>query len=352
METQDFQRQYHIDWLRVISIGLLIIYHIADGFQRFADLTEFNVSKESVEILLIPMSLINVMRIPLLFFVAGIGIFFSIQTRNWMQILGERTKRILIPLVFGSTAIVPIYQYLVAEFYFSLFVYFQNMGHLWFLLNIFVYSLLFLPLLFYIKRNSKGKFFIFLQNLIEKYPFCIYLLTIPYILQSLAIPSDIPYTEYILPQVGFLLGAIAFVTGFTIVALGQVTWIAVSKIKYFSIGFAFALFLIRFLVFDTESPHLLTAIESTLWIMGAFGFGYKFLNKPSKTLNYLRQAAYPFYIIHLIFLYLGAHIILPLNLGTWIPLVLIIGFTFTTSFLAYELIKRIFFVRPLFGLKM
>ncbi len=27
-------RRYDIDWLRVIAIGLLLIYHVAIGFQR------------------------------------------------------------------------------------------------------------------------------------------------------------------------------------------------------------------------------------------------------------------------------------------------------------------------------
>ena len=151
---------------------------------------------------------------------------------------------------------------------------------------------------------------------------------------------------------GLILGAIAFLLGFSFIALGEVVWKAISKIKYFSIGLAFILFLIRLMIFDNQGPHLLTAIESISWVIGAFGLGYTFLNRPSKTLNYLSQAYYPFYIIHMIFLSLGAYIIFPLNLGAWISLLFIIVFTFVASFLAYDLIiRRIFFLRPLFGLK-
>jgi peptidoglycan/LPS O-acetylase OafA/YrhL len=115
---------------------------------------------------------------------------------------------------------------------------------------------------------------------------------------------------------------------------------------------ALALYLIRLFYFELNAPNYLTSIESMNWIFAVLGFGYKFLNKPSKILSYLSQAAYPLYIIHMIFLYLAASIFLPLNLPLGLNLILIILFTFTGCFVTYDLIiKRIGFLRPLFGLK-
>ena len=62
---------------------------------------------------------------------------------------------------------------------------------------------------------------------------------------------------------------------------------------------------IRYVTFAPEAPGYLMAIESNCWIFGVFGFGYKYLNKPSKILSYLSQAAYPVYIIHMFVLYAG-----------------------------------------------
>ena len=88
------------------------------------------------------------------------------------------------------------------------------------------------------------------------------------------------------------------------------------------------------------------------WIFALLGFGYKYFNKPGKILSYLSQAAYPVYIIHMIFLYLASFIILPLDLPLELNLILIIFLTFIGSFISYDLIlKRIGFLRPLFGLK-
>ena len=43
------ERIYDIDWLRVIAIGLLLIYHIAIIFQPWALFIGFIKSEESVE---------------------------------------------------------------------------------------------------------------------------------------------------------------------------------------------------------------------------------------------------------------------------------------------------------------
>lgn len=82
-------RRYDIDWLRVIAIGLLLIYHIAIGFQPWGVLIGFIQNNESLESTWIPMSMLNVWRIPLLFFVSGMGVCFAIRKRNWKQLLLE-----------------------------------------------------------------------------------------------------------------------------------------------------------------------------------------------------------------------------------------------------------------------
>ena len=94
------------------------------------------------------------------------------------------------------------------------------------------------------------------------------------------------------------------------------------------------------------------ATESSMWIFTVLGFAYRYLNFPGKALNYLSQAAYPIYIIHMIFLYLGSYWILPLQISILMKLLLLIAFTAIGCIVLYELlIRRIPFLRPLFGLK-
>jgi len=103
--------------------------------------------------------------------------------------------------------------------------------------------------------------------------------------------------------------------------------------------------------FELNGPHFLTSIESMNWLFALFGFGHKYLNKPSRILSYLSQSVYPIYIIHMIFLFWASYVILPLNLSFELNLLLIILFTFIGCYTTYELIKRIGFIRPLFGFK-
>ena len=105
-------RRYDIDWLRVIAIGLLLLYHAAIGFQSWGIMIGFITNDKPWESLWIPMTMLNVWRIPLLFFVSGMGVYFAIQNRNWKQLFKERAGRIFIPFVFGIFVIVPIQLYL------------------------------------------------------------------------------------------------------------------------------------------------------------------------------------------------------------------------------------------------
>ena len=94
------------------------------------------------------------------------------------------------------------------------------------------------------------------------------------------------------------------------------------------------------------------ALESNLWIFGVFGFGHKYLNQPSALLSYLSPAAYPVYVIHMFVLYAGAVLLLPLEIPVTLKFFAILAFTGIGCYLIYEfIIKRILFLRPLFGLK-
>src|SRR5687768_8657479 len=149
-------RRYDIDWLRVIAIGLLLIYHVAIGFQPWGIMIGFITNEKPWTSLWIPMAMLNIWRIPLLFFVSGMGVYFAIQNRNWKQLLQERAGRILLPFLFGMFIIFPISTYIWQSYYQFDRTYSPHPGHLWFLGNIFAYVLILSPVFFYLKRNEEG----------------------------------------------------------------------------------------------------------------------------------------------------------------------------------------------------
>lgn len=346
---QSATRRYDIDWLRVIAIALLLIYHISIVFQPWGFYIGFIQSTETSDSIWIPMSLLNVWRIPLLFFVSGMGVCFALRKRNWKQLLLDRTKRIALPLLFGSFFLVPIHIFLFQKYYEMEIAYTPSVGHLWFLLNICIYVIQIIGFAF-LDQKYDYSFFNFLRKLLKR-PYFIYLFIIPFILEAELVNPDY-FATYVGNSHGFLIGMLAFFFGFLFIAIGNPFWEAVAKVKTISLIIAVTLYLIRLFYYDLNGPHYLTSIESMNWIFAVFGFGYKYLNKPSKLLSYLSQSVYPLYIVHMIFLYLAAYIFLPLEFSLGINLILIVLFTFLGSFLTYELIiKRVGFLRPLFGMK-
>lgn len=344
-------RRFDIDWLRVIAIGLLLIYHIAIGFQPWGVFFGFIQNGDSLESVWIPMSLLNIWRIPLLFFVSGMGVYFAIQRRDWKQLLMERSRRILLPFIFGILAIVPLQLFLWQGYYHQGLQYTPTPAHLWFLGNIFLYVILLSPVFFYLKKNPEGKVKQVLSRVLG-HPLGLLVLIIPFIIEAELLKPE-TYELYALTSHGFWLGMIAFASGFCCVYSGKAFWENVDRLRWIVFGIAAILYAVRLVVFELRSPDYLMAVESVLWILTMFAFGHKYLNRPSKALRYLSLAAYPIYIIHMGFLYLGSVFLFELEISTWSKFILLNLFTFSACFLCYELvIKRVGFLRPLFGLRL
>ena len=103
---QQTERRYDLDWLRVIAFGLLIFYHT--GMLYVADWGFHYKSQYQSEVLKYVMLLVNPWRMPLLFFISGIAIRYVLQNNELVQTALSRTWRLLLPLLFGIIAIVPI----------------------------------------------------------------------------------------------------------------------------------------------------------------------------------------------------------------------------------------------------
>ncbi|MCB0505467.1 MAG: acyltransferase family protein [Cyclobacteriaceae bacterium] len=344
------ERRYDIDWLRVIAIGLLLIYHIAIGFQPWGVFIGFIQNNDSLEHIWVGMAMLNVWRIPLLFFVSGMGVWFAIQRRDWKQLLIERSRRILLPFLFGMIAIVPLHIFLWQRYYNQSIHYIFNPAHLWFLGNIFSYVLLLSPLFFYLKKNQNGRFRQVLNQLLNS-PLGLIALIIPFILEAeLVRPQN--FELYAMTLHGYILGLLAFMSGFLCVYSGKVFWENIRKWRWVLIILSTMLYILRIIYFDFKPPYYLLAIESNLWIYTVFGFGYRYLNKPSKILTYLSQAAYPVYIIHMLFLYLGASYLFTTEMAATNKFLILNVFTLISCLLVYEfIIRRVNIVRPLLGLR-
>ena len=109
---------------------------------------------------------------------------------------------------------------------------------------------------------------------------------------------------------------------------------------------------------DLDSEFLYASgmmVYSIFRILGALtvlALTYKFLNINSKKLSYFNDAVYPFYILHQTLIIVIGYYLSQQNLGPIIEPILIIFLTVAGCFIGYEVIRRVEFLRPCFGLNM
>ena len=346
----NMHRRYDIDWLRVIAIGLLLIYHVAIGFQSWGMMIGFITNKEPWPSLWLPMSMLNVWRIPLLFFVSGMGVYFAMQHRTWKQLIQERALRILVPYLFGMVAIFLVSLFILQRYYQWEISYNAHAGHLWFLGNIFAYVVVLAPLLYVLKKYRDGKVVSVMQKMLRT-PMGLIPFVALFVAEAL-IFKPFPYELYAMTWHGFVLGFLAFLCGFCFVLVGAPFWKMIVTWRWLLLTIAIGLFIARTFFLGMKNPMYLLVVESDCWIFSIFAFGHRYLNRPSKILGYLSEAAYPVYILHMIFLFLGSSLIFPVDIPVPAKFFALLLFTLAGCFASFEIIRRIPFVRMLFGLKM
>ena len=346
-------RRHDIDWIRIIALGMLIIYHAAVAFQPWGHLILFIQNKESSEILWLFMMVFNIWRIPILFMISGMGAYFALRNKNWKVFLKDRSARILFPYIFGFFFICPITVFLASTFYGKQTGYYPNPGHLWFLGNIYAYVLLLLPIMLYCIKNPDN--FIFkIFRILLKHRLGIFSLALITGLEGVLFsPND--YVNYAMNIHGFMLGLICFFLGFILVSMKNDFWPIIKNTRSIALILASIFCMIRFYfvftMIDYDGPKFVIGFESMCWMLTVLGYGAIYLNHQSKALTYLKDAVYPVYILHMPLQSLLSYLIIPTKIPLLLKLSLLIIGTLSCSIFLYEIIKRMNWIRPIFGLK-
>jgi surface polysaccharide O-acyltransferase-like enzyme len=151
-----------LDWLRVIAIFVLLFFHTGMLFVGWGWHIQ---NAEVLTELQLPMGILHRLRMPLLFVIAGAGMWFALGNRSGGGLVRERSLRLLLPLVAGMLLVVPPQIYFerlfrgqwdggYVSFFFERVLQFQpypsgnfSWHHLWFVAYLYVYVFLLLPLL-------------------------------------------------------------------------------------------------------------------------------------------------------------------------------------------------------------
>ncbi|MDF2177458.1 acyltransferase family protein [Aliiglaciecola sp. CAU 1673] len=384
-QTSQNARRYDIDWLRTLAFGILILYHV--GMYYVADWGWHIKNEQTFAWLQDVMILSNPWRMSLLFFISGMALALVADKYKYTELASIRTRRLMLPLLFGMFVIVapqPYYealdQGLIEPGFWAFWLEYINphttllvehhspiglltWNHLWFLPYLWCYSLLILLLAPVLKRLAQGQMLIAVPFWMAFFAMAVILMLI-----WLALRQSFPSTHallddwynhgkyfsvfvlgYVFPlQQRWWQGAIANRNRLLLLALCTYSLIILDNHQAFPD--AAALFNENLAVKITYG--MVYTVNHWAWILAVLGLAGHWLNKPSPTLRYANDAILPWYMLHQTLIIVAAANLKSLALAPGLEAVIILLLTSAGCYLGYEIAKRSNWLRPLFGLKM
>jgi glucans biosynthesis protein C len=382
------ERRYDIDWLRVIAMMAVFVFHCT----RFFDTEGWHLKNlEQSEVLFIAMrGLIWPWVMELFFLVSGVGSWYALQSMPSGRYLWNRVKRLLIPLYTAGFLIL-----LPPQFYFEILTnaeyrgnfwgimprYFAGFetpgltsnaadllpipfsGHLWFLQYLFLISLMTLPLLFYLK-SERGQHWITRFARLCDFRGGIFLFVIPLALVLLGLRWHFG-SQRSWPD--FLWYAIYFVIGYVIAADQRFTsafrkhqWACmVLWLVGFFAGIGSLVLVLGYKIPPGHQPFsLMYVLFQIIWSISSWSavvfmlsIGARHLNFNNKVLAYSTEAVLPFYLFHQTVILAVGLFVIHWEMGILPKFLIIAVISFPLILALYELlVKRFNIVRLLFGM--
>ena len=385
-------RRHDLDWIRVMAFWLLILFHVAIGFVNWR-VYGFQNDQLAGRWLELVLDFLHQWRLPVLFLISGMGTSFAFRRRTAGQFVGERSKRLLIPLVFGMVVLnLPIALVLTDIFdprasvgsvirgWLLEFGWLEGVSHLWFLVNLFIYSLVATPIFMYVRNRPDGTITRTMQRLLSIGDGWGLLLLVPIPL----IAVELTFKPFLFGSVGqgyeFFWYFVFFLLGYMLIGAGDAYWKALAENRYRALALAAAMTVVLFglrawadsiepgygilvmnggwvaegdafwnpITFPAAIAH---AMNSWAWCMTVFAWGAAYLNRPHRLLPYFNQSVYPFYLVHMSLVFIGLDIVRGWRLGWPIEMLFMTVFVFFGCWVIFELVKRTKLTRALFGIK-
>ncbi len=369
------ERLHELDWLRVIAIVLLLYFHTGMIFVSWHWHIKDPVSADS-GLLEYLMLWLHRWRMPLLLFVSGAGTWFALGYRSSSRFLGERIRRLLIPLAFGMLVVVPpqIYFERISQ-YESYWAFYPTIlggvpypqgntswHHLWFIAYLFCYSVLALPVFVWWRSQRSRSVREWVASVLTR-PHGLLWFLVPSFLGEVVLRRFWPDDRHSL--VGdwacFTYYLWFFLAGFLCCSDRRI-WDAVAQRRRFHLVLG-TLGLVPTYAGYLTGPHApLTLGDVALggskilvawcFVFAIVGYGKRYLSIPSRLLQEANRGIYPFYILHQTAIVAVGYYTIQLPVGMWTKFWLVSTLAGLASAATYW-----FLIRPwrvvgwLFGLK-
>jgi glucans biosynthesis protein C len=377
-------RRVDLDWIRIIAFALLIFYHIGMYYVTWDWHVKSPRASEFIEPL---MMLTSPWRLALLFLVSGAATSFMMDKISAGKLARSRSWRLLIPLIFGMLVIVPPQSYYevveklqYGDGYLAFWARYlaghstfvidnkrlitPTWNHLWFVVYLWAYTML-LAIALAISSRNVARVTATLERYLLKgagwgiivWPILILALCRLFLVSIFPSTHNLTHDWYNHSNYFFM-----FLFGFMFIRSDAIMTVIVQR-RWLCLVLAGASY--AFIIFytthysDAHPPsdamryfqRAVRAVEQWCSILAILGFGRLWLNHDGPARRYFTDAIFPFYIVHQTAIVVYAHNLQPFKLPIAIEAVALIAATIATCFVSYEIVRRIPWLRPFFGLR-
>jgi glucans biosynthesis protein C len=294
------------------------------------------------------------------------------------KFIKDKVLRLLVPLVVGAFTHVAVQVYLervthhqfVGTFFEFLPQYFNGlygfggnfawMGlHLWYLLVLFVFSILLLPLFRFLKGRGASALRRFGDVL--SLPLVVYTLAIP--IAFLMVNLD-PRTTLGMRDMGgwpLPIYLLFFIYGFVVIAHAGLQR-RIMQQRWLSLALGIVCFVVLAVIWGARGDaayhtaryaqiFTVFGISAWCWVLAIFGFGMKHLTFNKPYLPALNEAVLPFYVLHQSILIVVGYFVVQLDLPAEVKWLMIAPLSFAIIVTLIGIIRRVNVLRFLFGMK-
>lgn len=377
MNTTNTSRQYFLDWLRILAFGLLVPYHVGMYYVTWGWHVKSPFASDTIEPLML---LTSPWRLGLLFLIGGAAARYLLGKQP-QGFVGSRTKRLLIPLIFGMYFIVPPQAFFEVQSklgYEGSYLDFMQLyakafhgfcgkdgkcldlptwNHLWFVAYLWVYSLI---------GWALWRAWPSLAARFERWigqprgaVFTLLVLALPLMAArqiNVLFPSthNLTWDWYNHAQYGYL-----FLLG--LLGAHSALWTLMQQWRRWALALAllaWALLIMYFKAYEqVEPPQALRLVMRCVWgglewwaISAACGYARQWLNFDHAWRRWLTPAIFCVYILHQSVIVILTRVLLPLVLPAALEGLLLIVLTFSLCLLGYVIVRRVPVLRAALGI--
>jgi len=371
------QRRYDLDWLRVLVILAVFVYHCSLIFAP----DPYSIKNATIYEFIDDWGAFGgTWGLSLVFIISGASVFYALGKVGPGKYVKGIALRLLVPLMVGIFTHIAFQVYLdrlhrgefggsFLDFYPHYFDGMYGFGgnfawmgmHLWYLEALVLFSLLCLPLFLWLRNTASGRRL--LQGLGDSLarPGALYLLALPaFVLINVLNPDT--WGADLLGDWSIFIYLTFFVSGFLIFSherlqesIKRWRWISLAAgvLLWGTIGILWgALGDPEFGAWGFAVGTGPWCLNAWCWVLAILGFGMKHLSSNTSFVKYANEAVLPFYILHQTVVFSLGYFVVQWAIPDLLKFVLILSGSFLTSMGVYEfLVRRNNLLRFLFGMK-